>query len=103
MEFKNVTVIKEANVYFDGKVTSRTVLFESGEKKTLGFMLTGDYEFNTDAEETMEVLGGEMSVLLPGEVAYRLYTKGESYIVPANSSFKMTVDKYVDYCCSYKN
>ena len=57
MEFKNVTVIKEANVYFDGKVTSRTVLFESGEKKTLGFMLAGEYEFNTDAEEIMEVLG----------------------------------------------
>ena len=44
MEFKNVTVIKEANVYFDGKVTSRTVLFESGEKKTLGFMLAGEYD-----------------------------------------------------------
>lgn len=103
MEFKNVSVVKEANVYFDGKVTSRTVLFEDGEKKTLGFMLAGDYEFNTDAEETMEVLGGEMSVLLPGKSEYRLYTKGESYIVPANSSFKMTVEKYVDYCCSYKN
>lgn len=62
MEFKNVTVIKEANVYFDGKVTSRTVLFESG-KKTLGFMLAGEYEFNTDAEEIMEVLGGDMSVM----------------------------------------
>ena len=66
MEFKNVTVIKEANVYFDGKVTSRTVLFESGEKKTLGFMLAGEYEFNTDAEEIMEVLGGDMSVMLAG-------------------------------------
>ena len=29
MDFKNVTVIKKANVYFDGKVTSRTVLFEN--------------------------------------------------------------------------
>lgn len=103
MEFKNVTVIKQANVYFDGKVTSRTVLFESGEKKTLGFMLAGEYEFNTDAEEIMEVLGGDMSVMLPGEKEYTLYSKGQSYVVPAHSSFKMIVEKYVDYCCSYKN
>jgi hypothetical protein len=38
MEFKNVTVIKKANVYFDGKVTSRTVIFPDGSKKTLGIM-----------------------------------------------------------------
>ena len=102
MEFKNVSVVKAANIYFDGKVTSRTVIFESGEKKTLGIMLAGEYEFNTDAEETMEVLGGEMSVMLPGETEYTLYTAGQSYIVPAKSSFKMIVEKYVDYCCSYK-
>ena len=24
-EFKNVTAVKEANIYFDGKVTSRTL------------------------------------------------------------------------------
>lgn len=102
MEFKNVTVVKEANVYFDGKVTSRSVIFENGEKKTLGFMLAGEYEFNTGAEETMEILGGDMAVMLPGETSYTLYNKGESYVVPANSSFKMTVEKYVDYCCSYK-
>lgn len=46
-QFENVTVIKKANVYFDGKVTSRTVLFPDGSRKTLGFMLPGEYEFNT--------------------------------------------------------
>ena len=35
-EFKNVTVVKKANVYFDGKVTSRSVIFADGSKKTLG-------------------------------------------------------------------
>ncbi|MDF2473522.1 MAG: hypothetical protein K0R21_1304 [Anaerocolumna sp.] len=102
MEFNNVTVIKEANVYFDGKVTSRTILFDNGERKTLGFMMAGQYEFNTGASETMEILGGDMSVMLPGESAYTLYTPGQSYDIPANSSFKMIVSKYVDYCCSYK-
>ncbi|MBP6468003.1 MAG: DUF1255 family protein, partial [Fusobacteriaceae bacterium] len=31
-KFENVSVIKKANIYFDGKVTSRTVLFADGEK-----------------------------------------------------------------------
>ena len=31
------------NIYFDGNVTSRTVVFENGEKKTLGIMLKGEY------------------------------------------------------------
>ncbi|MEI8344575.1 MAG: pyrimidine/purine nucleoside phosphorylase, partial [Candidatus Omnitrophota bacterium] len=44
-EFNNVTVVKTANVYFGGKVTSRTVLFADGSKKTLGIMLPGEYTF----------------------------------------------------------
>lgn len=101
MDFKNVTVIKKANVYFDGKVTSRTVLFENGEKKTLGFMLKGDYEFGTAAEEIMEVIGGSMDIMLKDETAYKTYSEGESFVVPANSSYKIIVKEYADYCCSY--
>ena len=40
-ELKNVTVVKKANIYFDGKVTSRTVIFQDGTRKTLGIMLPG--------------------------------------------------------------
>jgi uncharacterized protein YaiE (UPF0345 family) len=47
-------------------VTSRTVLFADGTKKNLGIMMPGDYEFDTDAKELMAVLGGAMTVLLPG-------------------------------------
>ena len=101
MEFKNVNVLKKANVYFDGKVTSRTILLENGERKTLGIMLAGHYEFNTGASEIMEILGGEMSVMLPGETDYTVYKEGQHYQVPANSSFKMTISSFVDYCCSY--
>jgi uncharacterized protein YaiE (UPF0345 family) len=61
-EFKNVTIIKKANIYFDGKVTSRTVLFENGEKKTLGIMLPGEYEFGTSAKEIMEIIQGNLEV-----------------------------------------
>ena len=73
-EFKNVTVVREANVYFDGKVTSRTVLFGDGSKKTLGVMLPGEYEFGTGDKEIMEIFSGDLDVLLPGETNWRTIT-----------------------------
>ncbi|TGK17985.1 pyrimidine/purine nucleoside phosphorylase [Leptospira fluminis] len=100
-QFENVTVIKKANVYFDGKVTSRTVLFPGGEKKTLGILLPGEYEFGTDVEELMEILDGDLTVLLPGENDWRRITAGGSFRVPAKSKFKLKVAAVSDYCCSY--
>ena len=47
MSFKNVEVKKKANVYHDGKVTSRTIITPAGEMKTLGVMLPGSYRFST--------------------------------------------------------
>lgn len=102
MEFKNVTLVKAANVYFDGKVTSRTFYMEDGERKTLGFMISGEYKFNTGAEELMEVLGGEMEIKLSGETSSTTYKTGDSFVVPANSSFDVIVNIYADYCCSYR-
>ena len=100
-QFKNVTVVKAANVYFDGKVTSRTVLFADGSKKTLGIMLPGDYEFGTDAAEVMEILAGELQVLLPNQQEWSTYNGGTTFHVPANSRFKVKVQTVADYCCSY--
>jgi uncharacterized protein YaiE (UPF0345 family) len=102
MKFEQVNVVKKANVYFDGKVTSRTILFENGEKKTLGFMLAGEYEFNTISQELMEILGGEIEVMVKGNTSYTTYQENQSFVVPANSSFKMIVKTYTDYCCSYQ-
>jgi purine/pyrimidine-nucleoside phosphorylase len=100
-KFENVTVVKKANVYFDGKVTSRTVLFADGTRKTLGFMMPGDYEFSTGTREVMEMLGGEMDVLLPGRTDWQTFSAGQSFEVPANATFKLKLKKTVDYCCSY--
>ncbi len=100
--FDNVQIVKKANVYFDGKVTSRTVVFADGTKKTLGFMQAGDYEFGTEAPELMEVLGGEMEVKLAGSDEWKTYAAGESYEVPGNSKFALKIkDGGADYCCSY--
>lgn len=100
-EFTNVTVVREANVYFDGKVTSRIVVFPDGSKKTLGIMSPGDYEFGTDDKEIMEILAGRLDVLLPGESSWQSIEAGQSFEVPAQAKFQLKVKDLVDYCCSY--
>lgn len=100
-QFDNVSVVKAANIYFDGKVTSRIVLFPNGEKKTLGIMMPGDYEFGTGDKEIMEILVGTLDVLLPGNDLWVSITGGQTFEVPAHSSFKLRVHDVTDYCCSY--
>jgi hypothetical protein len=100
-EFRDVTVIQEANVYFNGNVTSRTILFKDGSKKTLGIMQSGEYEFNTGDAEIIEILFGELDVLLPGESSWKPVKGGESFDVPAQSKFSMKVRTLTDYCCSF--
>jgi hypothetical protein len=100
-EIKNVTIVKKANVYFDGKVTSRTVVFPDGSKKTLGIMLPGEYEFSTGDREIMEIYSGDLDVLLPGETAWRAIKGGQSFEVAANAKFKLKVKVISDYCCSF--
>lgn len=100
-QFDNVTVLKNASVYFDGKVTSRTVVFADGTKKTLGIMLPGEYEFGTAEKEIMEILSGDLTILLPGQTEWQTIKGGESFEVPANASFKLKIETITDYCCSY--
>lgn len=100
-QFNQVSIIKKANIYFDGKVTSRSVLFEDGSRKTLGIMQPGEYEFNTDEKELMEILAGDLEVLLPGTEAWKAITSGESFEVPAKSRFGLKISTVTDYCCSY--
>lgn len=100
-QFEGVTVIKEANIYFNGQVSSRTVLFPDGTKKTLGIMLPGDYEFGTAEAEHMEIMAGEVLVKLPGSEEWVTFTGGQSFEVPADAKFQLQVREVVDYCCSY--
>lgn len=99
-EFKNVTVIREANVFFNGGVTSRTALFADGTKKTLGIAQPGEYEFNTAGAEVMEILAGELDLQIAGG-PWKPVKGGESFEVPANSKFIMKVKALTDYCCSF--
>jgi len=100
-KFDNVSVAVEGNSYFDGAVTSRTINFADGSRKTLGFMLPGEYEFGTEQAELMEITSGEMDVKLPGSDTWQTIKGGESFNVPENSKFQLKVSTVVDYCCSY--
>jgi len=99
-EFNNVTVVKKANVYFDGNVSSRTIRFDDGSTKTLGIMLPGEYEFNTANKEIMEIISGTLEVKLPG-TDWQAIEGGESFEVPADSTFLLKINAITDYCCSF--
>jgi uncharacterized protein YaiE (UPF0345 family) len=99
-KLQNVTVIKKANIYYDCKVTSRTVELADGSIKSLGIMLPGEYTFGTNQAEIMEIMSGELEIKLPDE-EWRVLNTPESFNVPANSSFDLKIKSVTDYCCSY--
>ncbi|MDG1692107.1 MAG: pyrimidine/purine nucleoside phosphorylase [Alphaproteobacteria bacterium] len=101
LEFQNVCVAREANVYFDGKVTSRTITMPDGSQKTLGVMLPGEYEFGTQAAEEMDISSGDLDVLLPDADDWVSFKGACVFHVPAEASFKLKVHSITHYCCTY--
>ena len=99
--FKNVDVDKFANIYFEGKVISRNIYLKDGSKKTLGIMLTGEYEFNTVSRELMEIISGKLNLKLKDDKEWKLITSGMDFNIPKNSSFKLNVLETINYTCSY--
>ena len=100
-QFSQVTVVREANIFFDGGVTSRTLIFPDGRKKTLGIMQPGEYEFTTHSAESMEILAGDLDVQLPGADDWQSFAAGESFEVAAHARFGLRVRAVTDYCCSF--
>ncbi len=101
-QFDNVSVLKAANVYFDGKCVSHTVLFPDGSKKTLGVILPSSLTFNTGAPEIMETISGSCRVRLQGQTEWQTYAAGQSFKAPGNSSFDIEVSgEPYQYVCYY--
>ena len=100
--FANVTVTAKANIYFEGKVVSHTVLLPGGEKKTLGLIYPGTYHFGTDLAELMEIIAGTCTVTPDGATSSDTYAAGSSFRVPAQSGFTITVESGIcEYICSF--
>ena len=100
-KYKNVNVDKLANIYFEGNVISRNIFFKDGSRKTLGVMLPGKYEFNTEARELMEIISGKLNLKLQNYDDWQLIKDGMDFNVPKKTSFKVNVLELVNYTCSY--
>jgi uncharacterized protein YaiE (UPF0345 family) len=100
-QFDNVSVLKKANVFFDGKCVSHTVMLADGSKKSVGVILPSSLTFNTSAPEVMELISGKCRVRLKGETEWKNYEGGQSFNVPGNSGFDIEASEAVDYVCHF--
>lgn len=101
-EFRGVTAVAKANVYFEGKVVSHSLLFPDGTRKTLGLIYPGKFHFGTDLAERMEIVAGTCSVKLDGHAALQSYSAGQVFEVPAKSGFDIEVGNGIcEYICSF--
>jgi len=100
-QFDNISVVKKANIYFDGKCVSHTVLFADGSKKTIGVIFPSKLTFNTGAPEIMELNAGKCRIRLKGEEKWTGYEGGQSFKVPGNSSFDIETVETLDYVCHF--
>lgn len=101
-QFDQVSVVKKANVYFDGKCVSHTVLFADGTRKSVGVIFPSTLKFNTAAPEVMEINTGQCRVRLQGQDEWQVYNAGDSFNVPGDSSFDIEVLELVDYVCHFE-
>jgi uncharacterized protein YaiE (UPF0345 family) len=97
-----VAVTTKANVYFDGKCISHNVRFADGVGKSVGVILPATLTFNTGAPEAMEGVAGSCRVRLKGSEEWKTYGAGETFSIPANSSFDIEVaGEPYHYICHY--
>ncbi|MEG0779748.1 MAG: pyrimidine/purine nucleoside phosphorylase [Oscillospiraceae bacterium] len=101
MVFHNVELTGPANVYFDGRVSSRTFYTADGERMTLGFILAGEYTFNAEYREHLEILAGSLEVAMDDADTYTRYEVGGTFDIPAGSAAHMRTDSFADYSCGY--
>lgn len=91
----------ETNEYFDGKVKS--IGFKTSTlPATVGVMEVGEYEFSTSQKETITVVSGALTVMLPDVDNWKTFNQGDSFIVEANEKFQLQVEVETAYLCTYE-
>lgn len=101
-EFGGVTAIAKANIYFEGKVVSHTIVLPDGSRKTLGLIYPGAFHFGTNAAERMEIIAGTCRVKLDGQSNWTTYDADQAFEVPAKSGFDIEVASGIcEYICSF--
>ena len=90
----------KTNEYFDGKVKS--IAFNTATlPATVGVMAAGEYVFNTAEKEKMTVVSGALTIKLSPDSKQTTYAAGESFKVPAYSTFNVSVKEETAYLCIY--
>ena len=100
-QIDNVSIIKTANIYFDGKCVSHSIVLPDGSKKSVGVIFPSTLTFKTEAPEIMEINGGECRVRLSGGDEWNTYRAGERFSVPGDSSFDIETVQTLDYVCHF--
>jgi len=91
----------DTNEYFDGNVKS--IGFKTATlPATVGVMEAGEYEFGTSKKETMTVVSGALTVMLPNANNWETFNQNDSFIVEANEKFQLKVDVATAYLCTYE-
>jgi len=96
-----VSVQTLANVYFDGKCVSHSVVLADGTRKSVGVILPATLHFGTGAPERMELVAGRCRVKLAGAEAWTDYAGGQSFDVPGDSAFDIEALEPVHYVCHF--
>lgn len=90
-----------ANVYFDGKCVSHSVVLADGSKKSVGVILPSTLTFNTGVPEIMQLVDGRCRVKLAGANDWTEFVGGQSFNVPGQSSFEIEAVTPVHYICHF--
>ena len=98
---ENVSVVRKANVFFDGRCVSHTVYLADGTRKSVGVILPSTLTFETGAPEVMEIVAGRCRVQLAGAAATEEYGAGQRFSVPGDSSFRIEALEPVHYVCHF--
>ena len=99
--FEGVSVVKKANVFFDGRCISHTVHLPDGSRKSVGVILPSTLHFETAAPEIMELIEGRCRVEIDGSGKQVEYRGGQRFEVPAKSGFKIETLETLHYVCHF--
>jgi uncharacterized protein YaiE (UPF0345 family) len=100
-QISNASVATKANVYFDGKCVSHSIVLADGTKKSVGVILPATLTFSTSAPESMECVAGSCEYRLAGSEQWLSSKAGDTFSVPGNSSFDIRVTDSYHYICHF--